>query len=43
MKRYLFLFLLMLMACKKEVIPDPEAALLIALDVKICVGKTLRI
>lgn len=30
MKRYLFLSLVMLMACKKEVIPDPEAALLIA-------------
>jgi hypothetical protein len=30
MKRCLFLFLLMTIACKKEVIPDPEAALLIA-------------
>jgi hypothetical protein len=30
MKKYFFLFLLMLMSCKKEVIPDPEAVLLIA-------------
>ena len=29
MKRYLFLFVLVLVACKKEVIPDPEPALLI--------------
>ena len=29
MKRYLCVFLLILAACKKEVIPDPEPALLI--------------
>ena len=29
MKRYLFLILFLLVACEKEVIPDPGAALLI--------------
>lgn len=29
MKSYLWVFILILMACKKEVIPDPEPALLI--------------
>ena len=29
MTRYLFLLVLVLVACKKEVIPDPEPALLI--------------